>query len=309
MKSRGGLKMFKPMILSNENKVLQIPIENLIPFHNHKFRLYEGEQFLDMVGSIRENGVITPIIVRPLAETPGEYEILAGHNRTNAARSAGLSAVPAIVKENLTDEEAEIYVVETNLIQRGFSDLRISEQAAVVAMRYSSIFSAEKVQAVRDELQALETGEKYKDYSKFAVVGEEYNLGRSSVVRLLRVDKLIDTLKSFVDDGSLNIRAAVELSYISEENQNHVSALMVKNDEVIPVSAKLAKQIRFGCNEQNFKLKDLKHLLYDKPEKEEKPRKIPLPKQVCEKYFTDDYSNDEIAEIIEEALELYFERN
>jgi len=84
------------------------------------------------VQSVKNNGILTPIIVRDAA---GKYEILAGHNRTNAAKIAGLTTVPAVVKTNLSDEDAEMYVIETNLMQRGFKDLCTSEQAAVVALK------------------------------------------------------------------------------------------------------------------------------------------------------------------------------
>jgi len=89
-----------------------------------------------MVESIKGNGILSPIIVQPYGS---EYEILIKHNRWNAARIARLAAVPAIIKEGLTEEEAEIYVIESNLIQRGFDNLRISEQAAVIAQRCSEM--------------------------------------------------------------------------------------------------------------------------------------------------------------------------
>lgn len=80
-----------------------IPVGRIAPFHDHRFKLYEGKRLDDMVDSIREHGVLTPVIVQKTADG---YEILAGHNRQNAERIAGLTKVPAIVKENLTDEEA-----------------------------------------------------------------------------------------------------------------------------------------------------------------------------------------------------------
>ena len=103
------------------NQVRQIPCQQLVPYHNHKFQLYEGERLEDMVESIRQNGVLIPIIVQPKSD--GRYEILVGHNRWNASKIAGLPTIPAIVKDGLTEEEAAMYVVESNLMQRGFDDL------------------------------------------------------------------------------------------------------------------------------------------------------------------------------------------
>lgn len=89
------------------------------PFHDHPFRLYEGDRLEDMVQSIKDHGVLNPVIVRKAARG---YEMLAGHHRTNAAKLAGLTEVPAIVKTDLSDEDAYVYVIETNLLQRSFTD-------------------------------------------------------------------------------------------------------------------------------------------------------------------------------------------
>ena len=141
------------VMMSQENQVKQIPVDMLVPYHKHNFTLYEGERLDDMVESIRANGVMTPIIVQPLDD---KYEILIGHNRWNASKLAGNDFVPAIIKENLTEEEAEIYVVESNLIQRGFSELKLSEQAQVLALRYESVFSQGKRTDIINELMKLE---------------------------------------------------------------------------------------------------------------------------------------------------------
>ena len=109
-----GAMLGTPAALRNEVK--QIPCDMLIPYHNHKFTLYEGERLDDMVESIRTNGVLIPIIVQPASG--GKYEILIGHNRWNASKLAGLPTVPAIIKEGLTEEEAELYMVESNYAEK-----------------------------------------------------------------------------------------------------------------------------------------------------------------------------------------------
>lgn len=109
-------------MLTQQTAVQQIPCEMLHPYHNHKFELYTGERLEDMVASIKENGVLSPIIVQPDGDG---YEILIGHNRWNASKLAGLPSVPAIIKAGLTEDEAEMYVIESNVMQRGFENLRI----------------------------------------------------------------------------------------------------------------------------------------------------------------------------------------
>lgn len=126
-------KIFDAVDLLTEDEpaggIISLPVDAIKPFHNHPFRLYEGERLEEMVESIREHGVLNPVIV---LKTDGGYEMLAGNNRQNAARLAGLTEIPAIVKEGLTEQEAYVYVIETNMLQRSFSELSISEKAAVL---------------------------------------------------------------------------------------------------------------------------------------------------------------------------------
>ena len=113
--------------------VQMLPVKSIQPFHDHPFHLYEGERLDDMIASVKEHGVLNPVIVQKL---DAGYEMLSGHNRWNAAKLAGIKEIPAIVKTDLSEEEAYVYVIETNLMQRSFSDLAISEKAAVLKARY-----------------------------------------------------------------------------------------------------------------------------------------------------------------------------
>ena len=135
------------------NGIVSIPVEEIHSFHDHPFRLYEGERLEDMVQSIKDHGVLNPVIVRKAARG---YEMLAGHNRTNAAKIAGLTEVPAIVKTDLSDEDAYVYVIETNLLQRSFAELLPSEKAAVLVARYEKISSQGKRNDIRQEIERLE---------------------------------------------------------------------------------------------------------------------------------------------------------
>ena len=125
----------------HKRAVTIVVIDTLTPFKGHPFHLYEGERLDDMVSSIKANGVLVPIIVRRLGI---KLEILAGHNRINAAKLAGLTEIPAIIFDNISDDDAMVYVVETNLIQRSFSEMKHSEKAAVIALHHSKMFSQGK---------------------------------------------------------------------------------------------------------------------------------------------------------------------
>lgn len=299
-----------------EQGVTNIDIDKLIPYHNHRFTLYQGERLEDMVQSIKKNGVITPIIVRTADN--GMYEILAGHNRVYAAGQAGLEKVPAVVKVNLSDEDAEIYVVETN-VQRGFADLKISEQAFVVAFRYSKLFDERKVKRISDELYFIENGKhrpedvplEHKGTTREATA-EEYGISPATVARLLRIDKLINEFKVLVDKGNIKVRSAVDISYLTEEQQRMVYKLMVEK-ELSVIDMKTAKQLREVAASYAVVTADLIAEVLDGEygADEEKPKdkgaKIMLPTATYNRYLST-YSKKEANEIIEKALALYFEQ-
>lgn len=293
------------IMTSQENQIKNIPISSLIPYHDHKFELYTGERLEDMVESVRKNGILIPIIVQPCGEN---YEILSGHNRTNAARLAGLEAVPAVIKERLSDDEAEMYMIETNLRQRGFDDLKISEQAAVLAMRHSKMFTEEKRQAINEELQRLEGKEKSK--SKLEIAGEEYGMKKDSVARLLRVDKLIPELKPWIDSKQLAVRAAVEISYIPEEGQKLLYSIVKgsENQMLIKLDTRKAGQLRKEYKEKGLLTKSQMEelILENNKAKKSETKPFKLPSEFYLKYFDENTEPEEVLMIIERALENYF---
>lgn len=287
-----------------DNHVTQIPCEMLIPYHNHKFELYTGERLEDMVESIKANGVLIPIIVQPCAE---KYEVLIGHNRWNASVLAGKTTIPAIIKDDLSEEEAEMYVIESNLMQRGFDDLKISEQAAVIAMRHSEMFSQGKRNDIKRELALLEdpnadVDEQPTDTNK--EIGEEYGMGRATIARLIRIDKLIPEIKPFVDEGTLSLRAGVELSYTDEESQINIAALL---DEY-KIDMKAAHQIRAYYEEYGTLTKNDIIVVLTKPKPNGKAKSVKIKAEYLDKYFKDTKST-QIAETIERALDYYFARS
>ena len=285
-------------MMSQENQIKNIPISSLVPYHDHKFQLYSGERLEDMVESVKKNGILIPIIVQPYGEN---YEILSGHNRTNAAKLAGLETVPAVIKERLSDDEAEMYMIETNLRQRGFDDLKISEQAAVLAMRHSKMFSEEKSRAINEELERLDGNEPSK--SKLDITGEEYGMKKDSVARLLRVDKLIPELKPWVDSKQLAVRAAVELSYIPEEEQKLLYSIIKSPDNgmLIKLDIRKAKQLREAYKnvEKLSKSKMTELLIGDYKVKKSEMKSLKLPSEFYLKYFDEDTKPEKVLMIIE----------
>lgn len=293
---------------SISTQIKQIPCDMCIPYHNHPFELYSDERLDDMVQSVKANGVIIPIIVQPI-ENGNKYEILIGHNRWNASKLAGKQTVPAIIKEGLTNEEAEMYVVESNLMQRGFDNLKISEQAAVIAARYNKMFSQGKRNDIIKELQQIENPE--QNISEKAVnnsrekIGAEYGLGRSSVARLLRVDKLLKELKPLVNDGTIAVRAAVNLSYLSEDVQN----MLIQFAKKYKIDIKKSEQLRAlaDINGDIGQLTVIK-ILSGKINEVQSPKSktIKISTDTYSKYFDENAKAEEVTATISKALELYF---
>ena len=294
-----------------QTAVQQIPCDQLHPYHNHKFELYTGERLDDMVESIRENGVLSPIIVQP---DGNGYEILIGHNRWNASKLAGLPTVPAIIKTGLSEDEAEMYVIESNVMQRGFDNLRISEQAAAVALRHSEMFSQGKRNDILRELAQLENPEAEPDTvtlnpmgSKLDTsesIGKEYGVSKGSVVRLIRINKLIDSLKALIDSGDIAIRAGVELSFLSEDTQ----AVIAECAEDSKIDMKTAKKLREAADSEGNIAPDTVHaILYgEDTEPKAKPKSVKISHDTYTKYFSNGEKPKEITETIEKALAFYF---
>lgn len=283
-----------------QNTIKQIPCDMLVPYHNHKFELYTGERLEDMVESIKENGILSPIIVQPCGS---DYEILIGHNRWNAAKIAGLAAVPAIIKEGLTEEEAEIYVIESNLIQRGFDNLRISEQAAVIAQRCNEMFSQGKRNDIITELRIMngETAETNTGDTK-KNVAENYGLGRTSVARLLRINVLEDKLKELIDNGTLAVRSGVELSYLSKKTQLAIAEFA----DNYSIDMKKSRLLRETADDNgNVSSVNIIKIL-DGKKVSDKPKSVKISNDIYSRYFQPTAKPREISETVEKALDYYF---
>ncbi|RAU95350.1 chromosome partitioning protein ParB [Paenibacillus sp. YN15] len=299
--------------------IQSIPICKIKFFKDHPFRLYEGERLTDMADSIANNGVLVPVIIRTIEidENGCEYEMLAGHNRMNAALLIGLEQLPSIVKEKLTDEEALMYVVETNVLQRSFSDMLPSEKAKVLALRYSDMFSQGKRNDIIEELKKLENPQYNKENSTSPLLGTklrsdeklglEYGLSKNTVARLLRIDKLLPSLKKRVDDAELGLYPAVSLSYLTGAEQTTIDSILAQNE--YKVDMKKAELLR----EYSGRLTVEQATKILSGEATRKPRsKIPasfkIKHKVIAKYFTPQSKASEVEEIIDKALEMYFAR-
>jgi ParB family chromosome partitioning protein len=292
--------------------IAKLLLDDLVAFEDHPFKLYEGDRLADMIESIKNLGVIVPIVVRKKGHA---YEILSGHNRVNAARLAGLTDIPAVIKEGLTEDEAILIVTETNMMQRSFADLSHSERATVIATRHSAMKSQgvrndllveieklSKAPDLNDELTSRPLGEKLNTDQTMA---KEYGISARNISRYLRLNDLNPNLKKLVDKGQIAMRAGVDLSYMSEDNQEMVDAIVSEN--TFKVDMKKAATLK--AYDKSKKLtwdKAVAIITGTLSKKEKKPTAFKVQPSIISKYFKPSENKKDIEETIEKALELYF---
>lgn len=281
-----------------------IQIKNIQPFHDHPFHLYEGERLEDMIASVKEHGILNPVIVQKI---DGGYEMLSGHNRMNAANLAGLKEVPAIVKTDLSEEEAYVYVIETNLMQRSFSDLLISEKAAVLKARYEKGACQGKRNDIVREIARLEgksdditSGHSDQKLTTRDSIGKEYELSGSSVGRLLKLNDLIKPFKDMVDRGALYIKVALQLAFLPEEEQNMVLNVMKEKNTKVTIETVMKLRSHSGTLTDAM----VRRYLSTEPVKK---KCYKVPARIVEKYFVGMDPN-KVDSIVEQALEAWFHK-
>jgi len=187
-------------------KVQEIPVDQLVPFKNHPFKVVDDEAMLRTVESVSQYGILSPLIARPMEG--GGYELISGHRRKHAAELAGLAVVPVIVRE-MDDDAATILMVDSNL-QR--ETILPSERAWAYRLKLEAM----KHQGQRTDLTSVQVAPKLST----EIIGEAAGMSKDNVKRFIRLTYLIPELLEMVDQKQLAFNPAVELSYLSDEQQN-----------------------------------------------------------------------------------------
>ena len=202
-------------------RVQKVDIDKIINFKDHPFKVKDDTEMDKLVESIKENGVLNPIIVRQTKE--GKYEIVSGHRRKRATELAGLDGIPCIVRD-LSDEEAIILMVDSNL-QR--EEILPSEKAYAYKMKMEAM----NKQGKRTDLTLAPVEHKYiQNKTSREIIAEENNESREQVRRYIRLTKLIPDILNMVDEKKIAFRPAVEISYLKESEQQKLFDTMEKYD-------------------------------------------------------------------------------
>jgi ParB family chromosome partitioning protein len=295
--------------MTEQFKISDIATADLVPFAEHTFKQYEGKKFDALANSVKESGVLVPVIVRPQGK---KYEILSGHNRIAAAKFVGLPSVPAVVRKDLTDDEARLIVTVTNLIQRSFADLSHSERAAALTAHYNAVKNQGKRTDLIDSINMLlgvdDTSVAVRQkLSARDIVAKTYGLGGTMVAQYLRVEQLIDALKKLLDDGKISLRAAVELSYLSQDTQTLTNEIL--KDSECRIEVKTASELRSAEVDGVLEPETARRIIQGTSVSRQSAKSVKVKNDVFARYFTGEQSDDDISDTIEQALEAWFAAN
>ena len=272
----------------NTEEIKPVPISELKPFTEQPFKVKLDEDMDALVESIKQCGVLTPVIARPHKD--GGYEILSGHRRVKACELAGITDIPVVVK-NLDDDTATILLVDSNL-QR--EHILPSEKAFAYQMKLEAM----KRQGARTDLTSSQFATKLEKGRSDVELGEQVGESKDQIRRYIRLTNLIDPILDMVDNNQIAMNAAVEISYLGSKEQAAVMQ-SIEKEETSPSIAQARKMRQFH---QEGKLSDT---VIESIMMEQKPEtvKITLGEEKLKKYFPKSYSKAKMEEIILKLLD------
>lgn len=275
-------------------KVVTLNPADISDFPNHPFKVKQDEAMAEMVDSVKQYGVLVPALVRPKAD--GGYEMVAGHRRKCAATLAGITEMPCIVR-NLTDDEATIIMVDSNL-QR--ETILPSEKAFAYKMKLEAM----KRKGERTDLTSSPLDKKLKGLTSAQQVSQKSGDSQPQIYRYIRLTELIPSVLDMVDSGKIAFRPAVELSYLSKEQQQSLHDTM-ECEDCTPSLAQAVKMKEFS---RDGKLTEEVILSIMQEEKPNQREQFKMPKERISKYFAPGTPAQKIEDTIIKALELYRRR-
>lgn len=264
---------------------VDIDVRAIYPFENHPFKVVDDEKMDELVESIKTNGVLTPVLLRP--DDEGTYEMISGHRRLHAAKKAGLSKIPALVKE-MTNDEATIAMVDAN-VQR--EEILPSERAFSLKM---------KMDAMRHQGKSTLSTEWTKSGRTGDDIGQAEGLAKSQVHKYIRLTELIPKLLDMVDEKRLALSVAYEISYFNKNVQQWLYEYIRENGMI---RQEQLMELRPYRDDNNMTQEQLINILVDSRATPTETKKIVLSDRKLRKYFPAYYSKTEMEKIVFGLLE------
>ena len=271
--------------------ITNIPIAKLHVFEGHPYKVLDNEEMNALIDSIQENGILTPLLVRPLEGTADEYEVISGHRRLHAAQKAGLGTVPAFIHA-VDRDTASILLVDSNLHRE---HILPSEKA----FAYKLKMKAMKQQGKRTDLTSSQLATKFDAAAEIGAASKE---SRDQVFRYIRLTHLSLKLLDLVDQGRIAFSVGVELSYLPDEAQNHLAEI-IDRDEATPSYSQAVRMHK----EENESYPAISLDRIDAIMAEEKPNQreqIRLRREDFSRFFPAGYSDRQIHDDILAGLDL-----
>ena len=295
MKNRSGEKIKLASIdellgVVNEESAMEIEISKIHPFKNHPFKVLDDEKMQDLVESVKINGVLTPVLLR--MDENEEYEMVSGHRRMHAAQLAGLTTIPAIVRE-LSDDDAIVAMVDAN-IQR--EELLPSEKAFAYKMKMDAMRRTAGRPTKENPRQNVGRSDE--------VLSKQVGESRAQVQRFVRLTELIPELLDLVDNKKLQFTVAVDISYIDKEVQEWIYEYISDTGFIKPKQiAALRNQLNNGPINQIQMLSIFNNCVMAK----KVSRSLTFSEKKLTKYFPDDYTAKDMEQVIESLLEKWMQ--
>lgn len=299
MKNRSGEKIKLASIdellgVVNEESAMEIEISKIHPFKNHPFKVLDDEKMQDLVESVKINGVLTPVLLR--MNENEEYEMVSGHRRMHAAHLAGLTTIPAIVRE-LSDDDAIVAMVDAN-IQR--EELLPSEKAFAYKMKLEAM----KRQGSRTDITSGQNDQKLKPVISRNILADQVGESSKQIQRYIRLTELIPELLDLVDNKKLQFTVAVDISYIDKEVQEWIYEYISDTGFIKPKQiAALRNQLNDGSINQIQMLSIFNNCVMAK----KVSRSLTFSEKKLTKYFPDDYTAKDMEQVIESLLEKWMQ--
>ena len=275
--------------VTNEESALDIEIAKIRPFKDHPFKVVDDEKMQDLVESIRTNGILSPVLIRPIGFD--RYEMVSGHRRMHAAKLLGLERVPAIIRD-MTDEEATVRMVDSN-IQR--EELLPSEKAFAFKMKVEAM----KRQGYRSDLNTGVTSDQIGPKLSTWNIGEESGISGTQVKRYIRLTELIPELLDYVDQKRIQFTVAVEISYIDKEIQRWLYAYIRDNGMVrLNQIGILRTELQAGAITEAKMIS----LLNNSQPGKQPSSKLTFTEKKLREYFPPNYTTLQMRNVIEDLL-------
>ena len=270
-------------------EAVRLPIDQLYPFVRHPYQVRDDAEMEELAQSVRENGILSPVIVRPLESGPDRYEIISGHRRVRAAQKAGLAEVPAFVFD-ISREEAAILLVDSNLHRER---LLPSEKAFAYKLKLEAL----RHQGLRTDLTSTQIGEKMLSAERVAAESET---SREQVRRYIRLTHLSRELLNLMDEGKIAFSVGVELSYLPPDMQH----ILKEEMEIFDCTPSYSQAVRLhrAANAEALDV-DLIEAILSEP-KANQQEHIRLKRDSFAKYFPSSYTPAQIEQDIRKGLEL-----